>query len=131
MTSTARPSANDCARDPIHLCGAIQPHGYLVSCELPSWTVRHVSTNIAELFEVEPEALVGQSLRDHVGDEVLDALGEAAALSEPGQPAHRAGGGNFGALGRLCEVPVEVWGHAEQEAATRRRRLRAARLFDV
>ncbi|WP_119716967.1 GAF domain-containing protein [Cognatilysobacter tabacisoli] len=108
MTTTARPSANDCARDPIHLCGAIQPHGYLVSCELPSWTVRHVSTNIAELFEVEPEALVGQSLRDHVGDEVLDALGEAAALSEPGQPAHRAGGGNFGALGRLCDLTVHV-----------------------
>ncbi|MCM2335900.1 MAG: GAF domain-containing protein [Pseudomonas sp.] len=108
MTDTSRPDAHDCAREPVHLAGAIQPHGYLVSCELPAWTVRHVSANIAELFEVEPAELLGQLLADHVGDDVLDALAEAVALGEPGQPAQRAGGGNLGALGRLCDLTVHV-----------------------
>jgi light-regulated signal transduction histidine kinase (bacteriophytochrome) len=108
MTSAAASNANDCAREPIHLSAAIQPHGYLVSCELPEWTVRHVSANIAELFEVEPGQLLGQRLGEHVGDDVLHALAEAVALGEPGQPAQRAGGGNLGALGRLCDLTVHV-----------------------
>ena len=45
--------AHDCAREPIHLSGAIQPHGYLVSCSLPDWTVRQASANVDELFGIE------------------------------------------------------------------------------
>ena len=39
-----------CDREPIHVPGAIQSHGYLLAFQLPTWTVAHASANASDLF---------------------------------------------------------------------------------
>jgi light-regulated signal transduction histidine kinase (bacteriophytochrome) len=102
------PDERDCAREPIHLSGAIQPHGFLISCTLPDWTVRHASANVAQLLDIEPHELIGHSLREHVADDVLNPLLEVIDLLEPDAPPQRAAVGNIGAMAHLCDVGVHV-----------------------
>src|SRR5690606_12937528 len=49
MTPELERALQACASEPIHLSGAIQPHGYLVSSRLPDWTITNVSANVEEL----------------------------------------------------------------------------------
>ncbi|GAB6388792.1 HWE histidine kinase domain-containing protein [Stutzerimonas marianensis] len=64
MTDTTPSDATlDCAQEPIHLPGAIQPHGVLLGCTLPDWSIAHVSANCQTFFSgVEPASLLGQPL---------------------------------------------------------------------
>ncbi len=107
-TPRATPGIDDCAREPIHLSGAIQPHGYLVSVTLPDWTVCQASANIEALLEVPAAALLGESLTDFVNQDVLDVVADTVAFAEPDAPPQRAGTGNIGALGTLCDLGVHV-----------------------
>ncbi|HVQ32890.1 MAG TPA: GAF domain-containing protein [Lysobacter sp.] len=104
----AGPSEADCAREPIHLSGAIQPHGYLLSCTLPDWTVRQASANVADLLDMPATEVIGRSLREHVADDVLEPLLEAIDLLEPGASPQRAAIGNIGTLAHLCDIGVHV-----------------------
>lgn len=97
-----------CAREPIHLSGAIQAHGYLISCVLPDWTVRHVSRNVESLLEAPVDAVVGHSLREYVSDDVLQTVLDTVALLTPGASAQRAGQANIGPLGTACDLVVHV-----------------------
>lgn len=67
MTSESPLSvAVDCAQEPIHIPGTIQPHGLLLACTLPDWNIAHVSANVATfLAGADPQALLGRPL-DHV-----------------------------------------------------------------
>lgn len=98
----------DCAREPIHLSGAIQPHGYLVSCQASDWTIRHVSANADVLFGLAPDALVGETLREHVVAEVLAAIADTVGFLDAGATAQRVGTANLGVHGILCDVSVHV-----------------------
>ena len=49
-----------CAREPIHLLGRIQPHGFLIGMDA-NWTITHLSENVDEF-------LAGISLADIGGD---------------------------------------------------------------
>ncbi|GAB6195402.1 GAF domain-containing protein [Lysobacter xanthus] len=108
MTRFATIDAEGCAREPIHLSGAIQAHGYLVSCAMPDWTVRQVSANVPDLLDVEVDALLGHSLREYVSEEVLQAVLDTLALVSPGASAQRAGQANLGPLGTACDLVVHV-----------------------
>jgi light-regulated signal transduction histidine kinase (bacteriophytochrome) len=90
------------------LCGAIQPHGYLLSCTLPDWAVCQASANIADLLDLPPDEVLGRSLREHVADEVLEPLLEAIDLLEADAAPQRAAIGNIGALAHLCDISVHV-----------------------
>ncbi|WP_407293713.1 HWE histidine kinase domain-containing protein [Stutzerimonas zhaodongensis] len=58
--------AVDCAQEPIHIPGTIQPHGLLLGCTLPDWSIAHVSANVDTfLAGIEPQSLLGRPL-DHV-----------------------------------------------------------------
>ena len=121
VTPSAASADADCAREPIHLSGAIQPHGYLISCSLPDWTVRHASANVADLLDMPPDEVIGRSLREHVADEVLQPLLEVIDLMESGAPPQRAAVGNIGAMAHLCDFVVHVAGdlvHVEVEPRT-------------
>lgn len=49
-----------CAQEPIHIPGTIQPHGVLLGCTLPDWSIAHVSANAAMFFDgVDPQAVLG------------------------------------------------------------------------
>lgn len=111
MTRRRRPA--DCADEPIHLSGAIQPHGWLVACDPTDWTIRHVSANVDTLFELAPGELIGTPLERHVDAAFVDALAHALRLLEPGLAAQRVLTGNVGPTGRLCDVSV----HLQQDLA--------------
>lgn len=51
----------NCAREPIHIPGSIQPHGYFLALNEPDLVVRHASRNCAELLQKPSEDLVGRS----------------------------------------------------------------------
>ena len=51
-----------CADEPIHIPGAIQPHGVLFSCQGPTLVVTQVSANVEHVFGVAVGAIVGASL---------------------------------------------------------------------
>lgn len=98
----------DCANEPIHLSGAIQPHGYLISCQLPDWTIRHVSANVEALTGAEPDAMLRRSLREFLTDDLIQAIAETIGFGEPGAPPQRAAVGNIGPMANLCDISVHV-----------------------
>ena len=104
----AVPGIEDCAREPIHLSGAIQPHGFLISVVLPDWTVRQASANIEQLLEVPAAELLGASLADYINQDVLEVVADTVSFAEPDAPPQRAGVGNIGPFGMLCDLGVHV-----------------------
>ena len=99
---------HECAAEPIQYPGAIQPHGYLISCVLPDWTIRHVSANVVQLLDVSPDVLLGQSLQEFITQEVLQPIADVANLSDPGAPPLRAVTGNVGPEARLFDISVHI-----------------------
>jgi light-regulated signal transduction histidine kinase (bacteriophytochrome) len=97
-----------CAHEPIHQSGAIQPHGYLISCQLPDWTIRHVSANVEALTSVPPEAMLRHSLREFINEDVIQAIAEAVGFGEPDAPPQRAAVANIGPMALLCDIGVHL-----------------------
>ncbi|WP_166636823.1 GAF domain-containing protein [Cognatilysobacter terrigena] len=109
MTRLNTIDADGCAKEPIHLSGAIQAHGYLVSCAMPDWTVRQTSANIEDLLGVPVDELLGRSLRDYASEDVLQAILDTLSMVTPGNAtAQRAGQANLGPLGTACDLVVHV-----------------------
>jgi len=51
-----------CAREPIHIPGAIQPHGALLACDQKSFTVLSASANAEHFLGLAPAQLTGRRL---------------------------------------------------------------------
>ncbi|MCA1769038.1 MAG: diguanylate cyclase [Halomonas sp.] len=63
-----------CAREPVHIPGAIQPMGCLVSLDVDLGRIRQVSANIEEFLGISvADALVNEP-RKVLGDELMDLL---------------------------------------------------------
>lgn len=106
--SDVRLDEQACAREPIHLSGAIQPHGYLVSCSRSDWVVRHASVNTEALFELPAAELVGRDLREFITSEVIDPVSSLVDLLEPGAPPQHAGAANIGMTAQMCDIGVHL-----------------------
>jgi diguanylate cyclase (GGDEF)-like protein len=65
----ARVDLANCAREPIHIPGLIQPHGILLVLDPSSLTIRQASENSATLVGTPADRLVGHPLEDLVGAE--------------------------------------------------------------
>lgn len=63
-----------CAAEPIHLPGAIQPHGALLACTEPDLTVVQVSANTGAVFGRAPDDLLGAALGEVLPAPALDEL---------------------------------------------------------
>jgi light-regulated signal transduction histidine kinase (bacteriophytochrome) len=61
MANAVGPSADldECAREPIHIPGSIQPHGYLFVVDAADLTVAAVSQNAADAMGLPTTALIG------------------------------------------------------------------------
>ena len=68
------PDLSACERERIHMPGAIQPHGCLVFCALPSWVVRAVSANAGDFFARAPEDMLDATLDTLLPDKTLHDL---------------------------------------------------------
>ena len=59
---------SNCAREPIHIPGAIQPHGVLLVLREPDLQILQVSENSGALLGVHPGALLGTPLHASFGE---------------------------------------------------------------
>lgn len=97
-----------CAQEPIHLSGAIQPHGFLVACRREDWAVAYASDNVDALLNRTARSLLGEDLRAELSADVVQAITDALARLDPGRPAQRCCRNNVGAFGQLCDVSVHM-----------------------
>lgn len=76
-----------CDREPIHIPGGIQPHGFLINVRPDDFTVRQVSENATALFRREIDDILGCPLDELIGAEhtalVARSLLNASALAQP------------------------------------------------
>ncbi|HYO57857.1 ATP-binding protein [Archangium sp.] len=70
---------SQCEREPIHLLGAIQPHGVLLAFTEPELRLEVVSANTEVLLGRSPEALVGRPLAEVLSSASLMALTQLLA----------------------------------------------------
>jgi light-regulated signal transduction histidine kinase (bacteriophytochrome)/CheY-like chemotaxis protein len=78
MSSLATVPAADlasCDREPIHIPGSIQPHGFLLACRMGDFAITHVSANTPGLVGIAPQQqLCGADIRSVLGDATAAAL---------------------------------------------------------
>ena len=67
----------NCDREPIHIPGAIQPHGALLVLREPALTIVQASANVDARLGIPVARLLGTRLADHVGE------AQAAAILAP------------------------------------------------
>ena len=77
----------NCDREPIHILGKIQKHGYLIACDATSHIVNYCSDNIAQILDKSPEALLGQPLKA-VFDEAQTQQLLETKVAEKATPIH-------------------------------------------
>ena len=66
---------SECAREPVHIPGAIQPFGCLVAFALPTWTIAHVSENAAAVFgRSDAAAMIGAQAETILTPKVIHDL---------------------------------------------------------
>lgn len=70
---------NNCAREPIHIPGSIQPRGVLAVVRESDFEVRQVSTNVADLLARPVEKVLGNPLSDLIGADQAAKLAATAA----------------------------------------------------
>ncbi len=70
---------DNCAREPIHIPGSIQPRGVLAVVREPDFEVRQVSANVADLLGRPVEAVLGRHLSALIGAEQAVRVEQAAS----------------------------------------------------
>jgi two-component system, chemotaxis family, sensor kinase Cph1 len=100
---------DNCAREPIHIPGSIQPRGVLVVLREPDFEVRQISTNVVELLGRSVDDVLGQHLSAVIGVDQAARLMRAAS--------------NFGDLGMRNphECVIDVGGELRAFDAILRR----------
>ena len=73
----------DCDREPIHVPGAIQPHGVLFACDVATLDVLQVSANVGAFLGLEPAAVLGRSLLEILTPEPGASFATTDALATP------------------------------------------------
>jgi diguanylate cyclase (GGDEF)-like protein len=88
MSDLAEPSVADtssataqCAREPIHIPGAIQPHGALLAAAADGLVVTHASANLAAFLACSAESALGRPLREVAGEAVFRWLSDNEGLN--------------------------------------------------
>ena len=70
---------SSCEREPIHIPGAIQPHGAVLAALAGDWLVTHASANLAHILGRPAESVLGRSLEEALGKSVFGVLQGAGA----------------------------------------------------
>ena len=87
-----------CALEPIHIPGAIQPHGTLIVCSVPDWTVSHAAVNAVELLApgTSLASLFGRALDGIVSGRIVHDLRNVLQTAMASHTAERLGGVDLG-----------------------------------
>src|SRR6195952_3331075 len=70
---------DNCAREPIHIPGSIQPRGVLAVVRESDFQIRQISANVGELLGRPVDDVLGQHLSAVIGAEQAAQLVEAAS----------------------------------------------------
>ncbi|GAB2861398.1 SpoIIE family protein phosphatase [Nocardioides pacificus] len=74
-----------CDREPIHIPGAVQPHGVLLALDAGLDAIAMASANCAAMLGIAADDALGQALREVGGAELEKAVAEQARLGFPGE----------------------------------------------
>ena len=86
MLSPAEPVKLDldaCAREPIHIPGAIQPHGVLLALREPDLVCTQASANVGALLGQPATEIVNRTLADALGTPFAESIRSALAAGDP------------------------------------------------
>src|SRR6476660_3073503 len=72
----------NCEREPIHIPGAIQPHGIMLVVRLPDFVVTQVSASIEEHLGVRTDEVQGKELQTVLGGLASDAINRAIQANQ-------------------------------------------------
>lgn len=75
----------ECATEPVHIPGAIQPIGVLLGSHIESGEILHASANATDLFGCNVEFILGKHLRDLLGDDIWHSSRNFLALQNSTQ----------------------------------------------
>ena len=64
----------NCDREPIHIPGAIQPHGLLLVVSRREWQIIQISHNTQDFLGIEPEQLLGKPLSRLLPTDKIEAI---------------------------------------------------------
>jgi len=91
----------NCAEEPVHIPGAIQPSGGLISLDGKDHSVRQVSANLGELLGMTPEQALQTSPPQLLGDALFERLHQVLATPQPVADTFSA---HLGPDRRRCQV---------------------------
>ncbi|MET0340748.1 MAG: ATP-binding protein [Polyangiales bacterium] len=74
---------SNCDQEPIHIPGAIQPHGALLACRVPELVIEHVSENLGAVLGIDARVALGRSAESFLAHESAAALRLAARSARP------------------------------------------------
>lgn len=80
------PDLTTCDREPIHIPGAIQPHGVLLALD-DEMRVAAASANTDRHLGVPAPELIGRSVAEALGPSAAQAVADLVERAEPGEPA--------------------------------------------
>lgn len=83
MTEEIVVDLDNCAREPIHLAGAIQPHGLLFILREPELKIVQVSENVSLFLGISSDRLLGQDLSSFLSPEQVEKVRFALASVDP------------------------------------------------
>ncbi len=83
-----RQALKECAREPAHTPGTIQPFGCIVAIEQSSGEIHYVSANTAETIGREPQDLLGQNVHDIFGSDIWHNLKNVQSMSNFADKRH-------------------------------------------
>ena len=63
----------NCDREPIHQLGRVQSYGALVAVS-SDWIVQHTSSNVKDIFDIEPNDLLGKPLTELIVSDTFDRI---------------------------------------------------------
>jgi diguanylate cyclase (GGDEF)-like protein len=82
-----QPDLSSCEQEPIHVPGAIQPHGALLAALADGLLVTHASANLAAILGRPAESVLGRPLAEAIGETACRALLGGPRRDE-GEPGH-------------------------------------------
>ena len=83
MTTESIVNLDNCAREPIHIPGAIQPHGVLFVLSEPDLIVLQVSENSSIFLGLSPAELLDQGLDSFLHAEQMERVSFALSSADP------------------------------------------------
>jgi chemotaxis family two-component system sensor kinase Cph1 len=82
ITAPYQLNLTNCEKEPIHIPGAIQPHGVLLALKEPELTILQISNNTFHFFGIHPQELLNQPLSRLLDAEQVNFLKDGCSQED-------------------------------------------------